>query len=53
MTWRRECEKSRVENRRSYRSNKMEGRCESDGGKDEVYPATFGVEEKSGLELNG
>ena len=29
----------------------MEGRCESDRGGDEVYPATFGNEEKSGLKL--
>ena len=42
----RECEESRVEDRRSYRSNEMEGRSESDRGGDEVYSATFGNEEK-------
>ena len=48
MTWEgggRECEGSRVEDRGSCRSNKMEGRCESNHGGDEVYPATFGNEE--------
>ena len=30
----------------------MEGRCESDCGGDEVYPATFGNEEKTGLKLD-
>ena len=45
---RRECEESRVEDRRSCRSNKMEGRCESDRGGDEVHPATYGDEEKTG-----
>ena len=30
----------------------MEGRCESDRGGDEVYPATFGNEEKTGLKLD-
>ena len=29
----------------------MEGKCKSDRGEDEVYPATFGDEEKSGLKL--
>ena len=31
---------------------KMEGRCESDRAGDEVYPATFGDEEKNGLKLD-
>ena len=43
----RECEESWVEDRRSCRSNEMEGRCESDRGGDEVHLATFGDEEKS------
>ena len=43
----RECEKSRVEDRGSCRSNEMEGRSRSDCG-DEMYPATFGDEEKNG-----
>ena len=30
----------------------MEGRCESDCGRDEVYPATFGDEERTGLKLD-
>ena len=30
----------------------MEGRCESDCGRDEVYPATFGNEEETGLKLD-
>ena len=30
----------------------MEGRCESDCGGDEVYPATFGNEEKTELKLD-
>ena len=30
----------------------MKGRCESDFGRDEVYPATFGDEEKTGLKLD-
>ena len=29
----------------------MQGRCESDCGGDEVYLATFGNEEKTGLKL--
>ena len=45
---RRECEESRVEDRGSCRSNEMEGRCESDCERNEVYPATFGDEEKTG-----
>ena len=45
------CRKS-VEDRGSWRSNEMEGRCESDRGGDEVYPATFGNEEKTGLKLD-
>ena len=48
----REYEESRVENRKSWRLNDMEGRCESDRGGDEVYPATFGNEEKTGLKLD-
>ena len=44
----RECEESRVEDRRSCRSNQMEGRCESDCERDEVCSATFGDEEKTG-----
>ena len=30
----------------------MEGRCESDCGGDEVYPATFGNEEETGFKLD-
>ena len=30
----------------------MEGRIEHDRGSDEVYPATFGDEEKTGLKLD-
>ena len=30
----------------------MEGRCESDRGGDEVYPAFFGDEKETGLKLN-
>ena len=30
----------------------MGGRCESDRGGDEVYPATFGNKEKTGLKPN-
>ena len=48
----REDEESRVKDRGSWRSNEMEGRCESDRGRDEVYPATFGNEEKTGLKLD-
>ena len=48
----RECEESRFEDRGSCRSNELEGRCESDCGMDEVYPATFGDEEKTGLKLD-
>ena len=48
----RECEGSRVKDRGSCRSNEMEGRCESDRGRDEVYPATFGNEEETGLKLH-
>ena len=42
----RECEKSRVKDRGSWRS-----RCESNRGGDEVYPATFG-NEKTELKLD-
>ena len=45
----RECEESRVKDRGSWRSNEMEIRCESNRGGDEVYPATFRNEEKTGL----
>ena len=48
----RECEGSRVEDRGSCRLNEMEGRCESNRGEDEVYPATFGNEEETGLKLD-
>ena len=48
----RECEESRVEDRRSCRSNEMEGRSESDRGGDEVYSATFGNEEKIEIKLD-
>ena len=48
----RECEESRVEDRRSCRWNEMEGRSESDRGGDEVYSATFGDEEKTELKLD-
>ena len=36
-----------------WRSNEMEGRCESDGERDEVYLTTLGDEEKTGLQLDG
>ena len=49
----RECNESRVEDRESCRSNEMEGRHESDRGGDEVFTATFGYEEKTGLKLDG
>ena len=55
LTWRRqveECEESRVKDRGSWRSNEMEGRCESDCGGDEVYPITFENEDKTGLKLD-
>ena len=48
----RECEESQVEDQESWRSNEMEGRCESDRGGDEVYPAIFGNEEETGLKLD-
>ena len=44
----RECEESLVEDRGSCRSNEMEGRYERDCERNEVYPATFGDEEKYG-----
>ena len=40
----RECEESRVKNRGSCRLNEMEGRCESDRARGEMYPAIFGNE---------
>ena len=49
----RECEESLVEDQGSCRSNEMEGRCESEHERDEVYLATFGDKEKNGLKLNG
>ena len=56
MTWRRqierECEKSGFEDQGSCRSNEMVGRCESNCVRDEVYPATFGDEEKTGLKMD-
>ena len=48
----KECEGSRVEDRGSCRSNEIEGRCESNSGGDEVYPATFGNKEETGLKLD-
>ena len=48
----RECEESRVKDRRTRRSNEIEGRCESDRLGDEVYSATFGNEEKTGSKLD-
>ena len=48
----RECGESRVEDRGSCRPNEMEGRCESDWGRDEVYPAASGDEERTGLKLD-
>ena len=48
----RECEGSRVEDRGSCRSKEMEGRCKSNRGGDELYPATFENQEKTGLKLN-
>ena len=47
----RECKKSRVKDRGSWRSSEMEGRCESNRGGDEVYTATF-ENEKTGLKLD-
>ena len=47
-----ECEESRVKDRESWRWNEMEGRYESDRGGDEVHPATFRNEEKTGLKLD-
>ena len=56
MTWRKQVEESvqkgPVEDRGSCRSNEMVGRCESNRGGDEVYPATFGNEEETGLKLD-
>ena len=49
----RECEESLVEDQGSCKSNEMEGRCESEHERDEVYPATFGDQEKNGLKLDG
>ena len=49
----RTCEGNRVEDRGSFISNEMEGRCYSDRGGDEVQPATFGDEEKNRLKLDG
>ena len=43
---------SRVEDRKSCRSNEMVGRSESNRGGDEVYSATFGDEEKIELKLD-
>ena len=48
----RECEESRVKDRGSWRSNEMKGRCESNRVGDEVYPATFGNGQKTGLKLD-
>ena len=48
----RESEENRVKDRGSCRSNEIEGRCESNRGGDEVYPTTFGNEEKTGLKLD-
>ena len=48
----RECEESRIEDRGSCRSNEIEVRCESNRGRDELYPATFADEEKIGLKVN-
>ena len=48
----REYLESRVKDRGSCCSNEMEGRCESDRARHEVYPATFGNEEKTGLKLD-
>ena len=48
----RECGESRVEDRGSCRSNEMEGSCENDCGRDEVYPAAFGDEDRTGLKLD-
>ena len=48
----REYEESRVKDRESCRSNEMERRCENDRGGDEVYAATFGNHEKTGLKSN-
>ena len=48
----RECEETGVEDRGSCRSSEMEGRCESDCGRGEVYQATFGNEEKTALKLD-
>ena len=48
----RKCGEIRVEDRGSCRSNEMEGRCESACGRDEVYPATFNDEERTGLKVD-
>ena len=48
----RKWKESRVKDRGSWRSNEMEERCESDRGGDEMYPATFGNEKKTGLKLD-
>ena len=40
---------SRVEDQGSCRLDEMEGRCESNCRRDEVYPATFGDEERTRL----
>ena len=45
----RECKESRVEDRRSCRSNEMEEEVRAIDGGDEVYSATFGDEEKNGI----
>ena len=48
----REFAGSRVKDRGSCRSNEMKGRCESNRGGNEEYPATFGNEEETGLKLD-
>ena len=51
VTWRRQVEKS-VKKVGLKIKLEMEGRCESDRGEDEVYPAIFGNEEKTELKLD-
>ena len=48
----REGEESRVEDRKSCRWKEMEGRYESDCRKNEMYPTTFGDEERIELKLD-
>ena len=51
-TGKRESEKSRVHKRRSWRSNEMEAKCESNCGRNKVYTTTFDDKENNGLKLD-